>query len=92
MKHLLSIADLGRSGLEDLHLARPDALQKRLGLSEPGIAAVEGVDGAHSSASFLHHHRTKGLRTSRATRKPRFTFSSLPSKTRSSCSMMMGPS
>ena len=61
-----------------------DASQQCLGLAEPikpafTLAAVRRVG-----------HRMNGRSWSRATRKPRLTFSSVPSKTRSSCSMMTG--
>jgi hypothetical protein len=50
-----------------------------IGLKEKGVRSAR-------------HYLTYGRSTSRASRKPRLTSSSLPSNFRSSCSMMIGPS
>src|SRR3954447_21665014 len=55
------------------------------GLGDVEVGQV--LDGEGHIAHLIY-----GLRVSRATRKPRLTRSSVPSKTRSSCSMMMSPS
>src|SRR5262249_12279993 len=62
-------------------------LEQRMidGLGDVVVGQV--LDGQGHGAHLIY-----GRRVSRATRKPRLTRSSVPSKTRSSCSMMMSPS
>ncbi len=57
-------------------------------LQDPAVLA----HGSFLDLQMIIRQWTYGLRTSLASRKPRFTSSSLASKPRSSCSMMMGPS
>ena len=57
--------------------------------AELGVSSASGRDSARWRQALTC---STGRRTSRAMRKPCLTFSSVPSKRRSSCSMMQSPS